>query len=139
QTPCCDTLFCKDCINDWLQKTTRCPKCYEDLAKKELIVDTSEVSPVPPLSAQKDKMEEFEEILKKEILRDNFRILIFSDSTGIFFKVQEILKKYDLKHAEIEGNQYSMNRAIQDYQSGKRPRLVVDSQAYGAGMNMEMT
>jgi SNF2 family DNA or RNA helicase len=138
-TPCCSTQFCKDCMKKWLEHEHRCPRCYEKITMDELKENTSLVAPVPEKSTCRDKMEEFEEILKKEILRENFRILIFSDYTGTFLKVQEILKRYNLNHSEIEGNQYTMNRAIKDYQTGKRPILLVDSQAYGAGMNMEMT
>lgn len=137
-TPCCSTMFCSECMDKMKLLTDKCPRCYTELPD-ELSVDENQVIPVPVKSALPDKMEEFETILGKEINRDNFRILIFSDFTGTFLEVQKILKKYNLKHAEIEGNQYTMTKAIKYYKTGRRPILLVDSMAYGSGVNLEIT
>lgn len=136
----CKVLFCMSCWKSWLQKTPRCPKCCDaNMKEDDLEEDNSPVEAVSEPNGLKDKMETFHDILKKEIARKDFRILIFSDMTGTFLKVQEVLKQEKLAFAEIEGNQYTMDRAMADYKSGKRPILLVDSQSYGAGMNMEMT
>lgn len=139
RTPCCTTTICRECMVDWLLKIQKCPRCCEPLKEEALLDDKDDVAPVPPRSNERDKMEQFEEILKKEVQRENFRILIFSDYAGTFLRVNDILDKHNLSHAGIEGNQYTMNKAISDYQTGNKPILLVDSQAYGAGMNMEMT
>jgi SNF2 family DNA or RNA helicase len=143
KTKCCRTLFCVPCLERWMAKQPRCPKC----ARKMTNIDTSIDIDAEPVDEKitahdgtlKDKMEKFHEILKKETEREGFRILVFSELTGTFVRVQNILKEEALSFAEIEGNQYTMDRALTDYKSGKRPILLVDSQAFAAGMNLEMT
>lgn len=141
KTKCCRTLFCTPCLNSWVEKTPWCPKCsstIEHLAK-DVDVDVDTVEPESANVGLLDKMEEFEKVLDKEVARENSRVLIFSDMSGTFIEVQNILKKKGILFAEIEGNQYTMDRAMADFKSGKRPVLLVDAQSYGAGMNMEMT
>jgi SNF2 family DNA or RNA helicase len=140
-TRCCSSIFCSDCMDAWIGKSQspRCPRCCTKMTRADAVPDNSPVAPPPPVSGKKDKIPEFEEVIKKEKERENFRILVFSDYTGTFLKIYPILKKYNLAYAEIEGNQLTMSRAIEDYKSGAKPVLLVDSQAYGAGMNMELT
>jgi len=140
-TKCCGTIFCTKCLKDWLKKTPRCPKCCKGITNVEddCKEDVDTVDPIPEPSILKDKMDLFKEILEKELERKDFRILVFSDLSGTFIKVQDILRDKQLPFAEIEGNQYTMDRAMIDFKSGKRSILLVDSQSYGAGMNMEMT
>jgi SNF2 family DNA or RNA helicase len=161
-TKCCGTLFHKDCIISWLKKIPRCPKCCIEYVNKNksdnskndnnnndnsnndkdndnLLPDFEPVKAGSISNISQDKMDEFGNILDKECARDNFRILIFSDMSGTFLKVIQVLKKKELDYTEIEGNQYTMDRAMNEYKSGKKPILLVDAQSYGAGMNMEMT
>ena len=135
----CKTLFCLHCWDTWCKRTPRCPKCSNEVTIDEIEEDISPIEPIAEPTGLKDKMDTFEDILAKEIQRKDFRILIFSDMTGTFIKVQDILKKHKLVSATIEGNQYDMDRAMNDYKNGKRPILFVESQSFASGMNMEMT
>ncbi len=143
KTECCATLLCRECITKWVSTTSNCPVCYKKLTINNLVVDTEPVSPVPPRKEINDKMEEFEEILKKEIQRENYRVLIFSDFTGTFLKIQKVLEKYkserSLAFSEIEGNQIKIDHNLRAYKEGRKPVLLVNSQSFGAGMNLEET
>ena len=156
-TKCCGLLLHKDCMKTWVNKVARCPRCcveFDDkekegglqtgLSEKEkeeeyVLPDEEPVEPLPTPSPLKDKIPEFRAILEKECARDNFRILVFSEMTGTFLKITPILKEKDLKYSEIEGNQYTMDRAMTEYKSGKKPILLVDAQSYGSGMSMPET
>lgn len=141
-TKCCSTMFHLDCLKTWLLKTCpgQCPTCCSDCSEQDGFTDsTQDIVSSPVACGLNDKMEEFKMILENEVSRPDFRILIFSDMTGTFLKVCPILKEREIQYAEIEGNQYTMDRAMADYKSGKKPVLLVDAQSYGAGMNMEMT
>lgn len=140
-TKCCSLLCHKECMEKWLQKTPRCPRCCKEckIDEEYLLPDVEPVTPLAPPNPLQDKMEEFALVLEKETKRPNYRILIFTDMTGTFLKVIHVLKKHGLDYGEIEGNQYTMDGAMADYKTGKRPILLVDAQSYGAGMNMEMT
>jgi SNF2 family DNA or RNA helicase len=146
-TKCCRVPFCSECLKNWVSQEGFCPTCTNSAAPNDLEFPTAgdreskgedqiEDKQTEP---RLDKLDRFEQILDNETKRTNFRILIFSDMTGTFLKIHDMLKKRGLAYAEIEGNQYTMDKAITDYKSGKRPILLVDSESYGAGMNMEMT
>ena len=139
KTRCCRALFCVPCLEKWIAKEPRCPKCARKLMSVDTAVDIDTEEVDPEVTAEdgslKDKMDVFYEILQKETQREGFRILIFSELTGTFLRVQNILQRETLTYAEIEGNQYTMDRAMTDYKTGKRPILLVDSQAYASGMN----
>lgn len=142
KTKCCRHSFCFSCLHKWIEKTPRCPTCSNKLTGNDIDIESpsNDVNKdSKDIKDIKDKMDNFEEILLAEVSKDNSRILVFSDLSGTFTHVQDILKKHNLPFAEIEGNQYTMDRAMADYKSGKRPILLVDSQSHGAGMNMEMT
>lgn len=142
KTRCCSVRCCQSCITQWVDHDGRCPKCCVTIQKLDLVEDTAPLPASPPKKRKhlyRDKMEELGHIMEAEQKRENFRILIFSDYGGTLLRVRDILTEQKLAYAEIEGNQITMTRAIDDFRSGKRPVLVIDSQQYGAGMNMEMT
>lgn len=39
QTPCCGSLFCRECISKWLTSKETCPCCRKMLLEKQLITD----------------------------------------------------------------------------------------------------
>lgn len=137
-TKCCSGVFCKNCLEKWIEKIGKCPKCLQDIKIDHIQVLTEKTLEIVK-SPKNDKIAEFQNILEQESSKENFRILIFSDYIGSFTSIYEILKTKNLKYAEIEGNQITMQNAIRDYISGERPVLLVESQQYGAGMNLEIT
>lgn len=139
---CCRVRCCEKCLMDWVDKVGRCPKCCQPLKLSDISRDEAALpAPLPKKRKHlfRDKMDELSHILASERERENFRILIFSDYTGTLLRVRDVLTQQALPYAEIEGNQITMTRAINDFRSGKKPILIIDSQQYGAGMNMEIT
>ena len=107
----------------------------------DILPDPSALGPPLPKKRKhlyRDKMDELSHILTAEKARDNFRILIFSDYSGTLLRVRDVLSKHELPYAEIEGNQITMTRAIRDFRSGEKPVLILDSQQFGAGANLEV-
>ena len=141
-TFCCRTKCCKKCLTDWIDKVGRCVKCVHPMKVEDILADDSPLpAPLPKKRKHlyRDKMDELSEILKAETARENFRILIFSDFSGTLLRVRAVLDEQKLPYAEIEGNQYSITRAMNDYRSGKKPVLIVDSLQFSSGMNLECT
>ncbi len=139
---CCRVKCCKGCLTDWVDKAGRCPKCCQSMKLTDILADEAPLpAPLPKKRKHlyRDKMDELSEILTAEKTRDNFRILIFSDFSGTLLRVRDILKQHDLPFAELEGNQFTMTRAISDFRSGKKPVLIVDSLQFSSGMNLECT
>jgi SNF2 family DNA or RNA helicase len=139
ETDCCNTSFCQPCVFQWVDQNGKCPVCCKELKPGNIKEDVTSLKADGAKSLGSDKMENLAAILESETARNDYRILIFSDYSGTLLKVRAVLNEKKLPYAEIEGNQITMTRAMTDFKSGKKPVLIIDSQQYGAGMNMEMT
>lgn len=140
-TACCQSVLCLSCLTQWVEQAGRCPTCCHEMKSDSVAISDKPLrDPLPKKRKHlyRDKMDELSLILKAERERPDFRILIFSDYTGTLLKVRDLLSELNLIYAEIEGNQITMTRAIDDFRSGKKPVLIIDAQQYAAGTNLEM-
>ncbi len=68
------------------------------------------------------------------------KILIFSDFSGSFKVVSNILDKHSIKYTELNGgNIKDVDIAINKYKHCDTSVLMIDSASQGCGMNLEMT
>lgn len=73
-------------------------------------------------------------------LKDNDKVLVFSDHTSGFNIVSKILKDNDLEYDDLgKGNIEEISTAIRKYKSGDTRVLLVDSSSQGCGVNLENT
>ena len=55
KTPCCDTVFCKDCItNSLLENDLQCPRCGKDVLLDDLVPDEDTQSKLQAFKTEKD-------------------------------------------------------------------------------------
>ena len=134
-TKCCNNAFCFKCLSTWLKKNPSCPLCKKNLhIEKDLYVvhDENKTDICP------------QELTKKQylqtILNDiqtNSRILIFSEYDNSFNEIEELLNQYNIKYARLKGN--SINKNVYEYKTKDLQVLMVNSNAYGSGLNLENT
>ncbi len=137
-SPCCVATFCTACWATHLGRFGKCIKCFRPLQESQL-VKGSVTNDADVLVQGKNKIEIFEEVFEVEKNRPDFRGLFFSDFSGSLKHIFPIFERAGLKFAEIEGSSKSIDKAIEDYKTGRKPILVISSQSFGAGMNLEMT
>lgn len=69
---------------------------------------------------------------------DSMRIIVFSDYQGTFKPVVAMLRQLGLAHTELDGGNVSaLDAAQRDFRLGHAKILLVNSEFYGAGMNLE--
>lgn len=78
-------------------------------------------------------------ILKKIISKDK-KILIFSDFSGTFNYISDILNDSDSKYSELSaGTPEDYSKQIKEYKDGDVNILMIDSSSQGCGINLENT
>tara|TARA_B100001564_G_C20666587_1_gene684097 strand:+ start:608 stop:1081 length:474 start_codon:yes stop_codon:yes gene_type:complete len=65
------------------------------------------------------------------------RILIFSEYDSSFTEIENLLRKHAMKYSRLKGN--GINRSVDEYRNGNLQVLLVNSTAYGSGLNLENT
>jgi hypothetical protein len=80
---------------------------------------------------KKTKIEKVLDIVENNINNNGERLLFFSNNNRIF-------NDKDIKNRELKGNATTINRIMRDFESGKIKILMLNSQHYGAGINLQM-
>jgi SNF2 family DNA or RNA helicase len=86
-----------------------------------------------------DKDFVFKEIIKEIVKKHNHKLLIFSDYHGTFQVVHKFLQENRLAFEYLEGDLTKIEKTIDEYKFGNCNILLINSLAYGAGLNLEKT
>ena len=136
-TKCCKNSFCFECIASWLRKKPSCPLCKTSVAiGQDLFVVKDQVEQeISEIDSRPSKIGFLEKHLS-EMDSEN-KLLIFSENDNSFISIEGILNNLNLRYAKLKGN--SINRAVHEYKEGDLQVLLVNSNAYGSGLNLENT
>lgn len=139
-TKCCNNAFCFECLAGWLRKKTSCPLCKHaplsietDLYVVKSVEEDAKIESTT--IAEPTKLQFLQSHLSK--ISKEMKILIFSENDNSFVSVEKMLIQSDINYAKLKGN--STNRVVDDYKNGSLQVLLVNSNAYGSGLNLENT
>ena len=135
-TKCCKNSFCLECICFWLNNNQSCPFCKNYLNVNELYIVNNNIQ------SSCEELNKFEklEMLLKEILTSTSKrkILIFSNYDITFQNISIILEKNNLSYDYLKG--IGINNIINKYKhTNDNNILLVNTKAYGCGLNLENT
>ena len=148
---CCKSVFCLKCLLSALKNNSQCPYCRHKIKNnKEYHVISTKGSLKEKTSKNKTKTGKmFSEIDKADVLEkilyhiskndEKPRILIFSDYNQTFSKIIGNIAKADLQYALLSGVPAHITNVINDYKQGIINILMLDSQHYGSGLNLQDT
>jgi hypothetical protein len=137
-TICCNNTFCFKCICTWLNIKSSCPLCKKALSSMSeslfVIEDKKE-----ELIVEDDMMDKFEMLkeMMKDMVNKNKKVLIFSEYDNTFSKIGTILKEVGIHYGMLKGRVLSNN--LKAYKHGNLDVLMVNSQSFGSGLNLENT
>ena len=80
------------------------------------------------------KITEIEKILKKQ-----GKFIIVSDYSETFDKIQKLLISIKLTYMTLKGHSTTINNTINSFEAGDINVLMLNSQYFGAGLNLQMT
>jgi hypothetical protein len=155
--PCCNNMFCADCLIDWFQaKSTNgvnnktCPACRHETSLKDMHLLSDETT-VHKITTDKKDIEtdidkpvsKPETIMKvlKSIFTENASasVLIFSSYDNSFNEIETLLKTNDIKYTILMGNPDVINKRIQRYENKEYQVVLMNARFKGAGICLPTT
>lgn len=141
---CCKNAFCFECICTWLQVRNTCPICKHELP--DIHNDLFVIKKIDEASSSSDNntsiiYKKQEALIKlvthiKEI-RANGKILVFSEYERPFMDVMPALDDMNINYGMLKGS--SLKGNIQRYKNTELDVLLINSKAFGSGINLENT
>lgn len=139
-TKCCNQSFCLKCLTSWLKKKPTCPLCKTVIhlekdvfiVKEDNEIDTEKDNNKP---IELSKMDQLNNMLSK--ITSKTKMLIFSEYENSFIDIEHSLNISGIQNARLKGN--SINKNVDEYRHGNLQVLLVNSCAYGSGLNLENT
>lgn len=148
---CCKSIFCFKCLLSALNAANnQCPYCRQILDNKKnkyRVIGKDKKAEETKKEEKKKGGKKFCDMDKTDVLEDILtyvsknddspKILIFSDYAQTFEKIIGNIKNAGLKHELLSGIPTHISRVIQDFKQGAVNVLMLDSQHYGSGLNLQ--
>jgi hypothetical protein len=135
---CCNNLFCIPCLT---MINGKCPMCREPFELKDLNV----IIKKEDKKGKKHAKEKEKELLNKQENLINIinkkptgKFLIFSSYENTNDSIAILLKKNKINFTKLSGSCSSINNMIDKFDKGEIKVLLLNSQYYGSGLNLQM-
>ena len=144
---CCNKKCCKNCLNDWYHKLFKknCLFCFEDHILFEDFKNHKEYDEMKlninsgVKYTNKTKIEFLEYFIRTKIY-SNCKIIFCSNYTRIFNNIKKLFEDNFIHYIELDdGNIDSINQSIRYYTLGNTNVLLLNSNLFGCGLNLECT
>ncbi|XWV25868.1 NAD-dependent DNA ligase [Tupanvirus soda lake] len=146
---CCKSVYCLKCLLPALKMGgNKCPYCRQTIKNnKEYHIISSKPDKKKKVVEKKKIMKGFDEMDKADVLESILlyiskndpspKILIFSDYSQTFDKIVKNISKANLQYALLSGIPSHITNVINEFQQGITNILMLDSQHYGSGLNLQ--
>lgn len=144
---CCKKEACIICLDDWYQKLLKqkCPFC----SKEEILLeDFKTIAQHEDMKLNKEagvkytkktKLEFMEYFIRTKIYA-RCKIIFCTNYVRIFNDIKHLLKKYFINYIELDdGNIYDIYKSVNKYTHGNINVLLLNSNLFGCGLNLECT
>jgi len=139
-TPCCNNVFCLECITMALSTSKECPLCRAKIKIKDvniIINDSTEtVTKTDDENTLLGKMENLVNLVKKD---SNKRIMIFSEYESSLSNIRKELDDLNIKYSGIKGASSTIQGIISNFKDRKFNVLLLNAKHFGAGLNLQFT
>ncbi len=144
---CCKKETCAICLEDWYHKLLKdnCPFCdkedvlFEDFKTIAQHEETKLNKEAGVKYTKKTKLEFMEYFIRTKIYA-GCKIIFCTNYVRIFNDIQRLLKFYSINYIELDdGNIYDIYDSINQYTRGNINVLLLNSNIFGCGLNLECT
>jgi len=131
---CCKNLFCLICITNCVTHKPTCPMCRE-------IVDADSINVIynKKIKLTQNELPSKEDALLKLLRKKDRKFLVFSSYDNTFKNLEKTLITSNIKYSKILGNSNSIQSNLNKYKNGDLDVLLLNSQNYGSGINLQNT
>ena len=144
---CCQKIGCNKCIKEWYFKLLKkeCLFCHnneilhDDFKNKEQHDEMMNNIKNGIKYINKSKLQFVEHFLMTKTHK-NSKIIFCSQFPKIFNDLIKLLEKYNIHHIELDnGNINDITKSINDYNYGNVHVLLLNSNLFGCGLNLQIT
>lgn len=138
-TPCCNNIFCIECITMSLAISKECPLCRHKINIQDvnlIINDTGESEKFTEEPKLLTKLDNLVEILKKKSKK---RFMIFSEYDETLRQIKNELNKLQITYSGIKGAGSTIKNIISKFKEGEFKVLLLNAKHFGAGLNLQFT
>lgn len=135
--PCCQNLFCGQCLLTWIQKKQDCPLCRASINTTDLVYLSSEESNSQDVHIKEKHYTPLEKTLDILQLNENGKFIIFSEYDATFEPICRLLKENKISFALVKGNHKIRKKNIDDFKYGETQVIFLNSNFNGAGINLQ--
>jgi hypothetical protein len=144
---CCKKTACTNCLKEWYRKllNKECLYChnsevlFEDF-KNEKEQEETRLNLLDGVKYTRKTKIEFIEYFIKTKIYSNAKIIFCSNYIRIFNDIKKLFLHYGVKFIELDdGNIYDINKSVNEYKNGNINVLLLNSNLFGCGLNLECT
>ena len=139
-TPCCNNVFCLECITMALSTSKECPLCRAKIKVKDvnLIINDSGSTTTKVEDEKKllTKMVNLVNLVKKDTSK---RIMIFSEYDESLNNIRQELDDLNINYSGIKGASSTIQGIISNFKDRKFNVLLLNAKHFGAGLNLQFT
>jgi len=144
---CCNKNACSSCLKEWYHKLLKdsCLYCnkeeilFEDF-KNDKQYEEMRLNEKSGVKYTKKTKPEFIEYFIKTKIYAQCKVIFCSNYIRIFNDMIKILNKYNIKFIELDdGNEENINISINEYVNGNVNVLLLNSNLFGCGLNLQCT
>jgi hypothetical protein len=143
--PCCQNIFCGQCVLTWLKDHDKCPYCRASFQIKDLVhIDKNKNSESPTFDkcvkkTVLKKPEKVLEIIQSVLERPDARIIVFSMSEKTFSVLKDYIDGSSIAYGILKGCTSTRENLLRDYHQGTKKVLFLNSTYNAAGINLQDT
>jgi SNF2 family DNA or RNA helicase len=147
--PCCQNVFCGQCVMKWLDTNKTCPMCRADIKPKDLVYINKKEDDDGDSKCD-EKVKEFKRPKTKpqtvcDIVSTTHdangnlkKYLIFSMYDSTFDLIRRELVVHHINFVEISGTKTTRDSKLKRFKDGDVNIVFLNSRFNGAGINLEM-
>jgi len=140
-TNCCKNTFCFNCITYCLHfsNSKSCPMCREKCNSDNLLVVSETKKKNKKKKELLDKIDQIFEMVTELLLDKEKKIIIFAEHDSSLKKIEELFIINKINFSKICGTSSSISKKIKNYKEGNLNLLLLNSNHFAAGINLENT
>lgn len=135
--PCCNNVFCFQCITNALSIRPNCPLCRTNIAVSELTLCQKKNSNcVNHASELPTKVDATISLIKN---KPDGKFLVFSEFNNTFHALTKAFVEHGITYKQLKGSGNQINNTMKKFDNGQVKVLLLNASFYGSGMNLQMT
>jgi SNF2 family DNA or RNA helicase len=143
--PCCQHIFCGECVINWIKTKNTCPMCRSHLIISKLVYINENKEDYkyrsPPKKEENkilSKPDTVAKIIKNQTTTNkDSRFIVFSSWDETFDIIKKVFSEHEISFMELNGHKSTRQKKLKEFREGKYNVVFLNSRFNGAGINLE--